>query len=109
VTDERGWEGPLPEAVRLRVAALAADALGALPDDQVPASLTRYRSWAPAHRATRAATPLAVALERDVAFRQQTSARAREAMPELAEALSTGAAPPPADPVVAATVAYQGR
>jgi predicted RNA-binding protein with PIN domain len=109
VTDERGWEGPLPEAVRLRVAALAADALGALPDDQVPASLTRYRSWAPAHRAKRAATPLAVALERDVAFRQQTYARAREAMPELAEALSTGAAPPAADPVDAATVAYLGR
>ena len=108
-TDEPGWDGPLPEPVRVRVAALAADTLGALQDDEVPASLRRYRSWAPAHRAKRAATPLAGALERDVAFRQRTYARALEAMPDLAEALSTGDAPPAADPVDVATVAYLGR
>ena len=36
---EPGWDGPLPEAVRLRVLALASDALGALPDDEVPVAL----------------------------------------------------------------------
>jgi predicted RNA-binding protein with PIN domain len=107
--DEPGWDGPLPEPVRLRVAALAADTLGALQDDEVPPSLKTFRSWAPAQRARRAATPLATAVERDVAFRQRTFSRVREALPELAEALSAGEAPPAADPVDVATVAYLGR
>ena len=35
MSDEPGWEGPLPEPVRLRVVALASDTLGSLSDDEV--------------------------------------------------------------------------
>jgi predicted RNA-binding protein with PIN domain len=106
---EPAWEGPLPDRVRLRVVTLAADTLGSLADDEVPPALKAFRSWAPAQRARRAATPLAAAVERDVVFRQRTFARAREAMPHLVEALAAGTAPPAADPVDVAAVAYLGR
>lgn len=108
MTDEPGWEGPLPERVRLRVVALASDTLGSLKDDEVPASLKSFRSWAPAKR-TRAATPLAAAVERDVVFRQRTFARVREALPDLTAAVEAGEPPPAADPVDVAAVAYLGR
>ena len=38
MSEEPGWDGPLPEAVRLRVVSWAADTLGALPEDDVPAA-----------------------------------------------------------------------
>ena len=88
---------------------LAGATLGALADDEVPVSLRAYRSWAPARRTRRAATPLAAALERDVLFRQRTFARARGVLPDLAAALEEGAVPPAADPVDVAAVAYLGR
>jgi predicted RNA-binding protein with PIN domain len=103
------WDGPLPDRVRLRVVSLASDTLGALADDEVPQALRTFRSWAPAQRARRAATPLAAAVERDVVFRQKTFARAREALPDLTEALGAGTPPPAADPVDVAAVAYLGR
>jgi predicted RNA-binding protein with PIN domain len=106
---EPGWEGPLPEQVRLRVVDYAGEALGALADDEVPAALKPYRGWAPARRARRAATPLAAAIERDVVFRQRTWALARQAMPDLADALADGAPPAAADPVDVAALAYLGR
>jgi predicted RNA-binding protein with PIN domain len=107
--NEPGWDGPLPEQVRLRVVAYAGETLGAIADDEVPAALRLYRGWAPARRTKRAATPLAAAIERDVVFRQRTFARVRDAMPDLADALAAGAAPPAADPVEVAAVAYLGR
>jgi predicted RNA-binding protein with PIN domain len=108
-TVEPGLSGPLPEAVRQRVVGLAAETLAALPEDEVPAPLRAFRSWAPAHRAKRAATPLAAALERDVLFRQRTYARAAAAATGLADALRAGAAPSAADPVDVASLAYLGR
>ena len=101
--------GPLPDAVRLRVVAYASDTLGTLPDDEVPQALKAIKRWAPAHRAKRAATPLAAAVERDVVFRQRVFSRVREALPDLAEALAEGAPPRAADPVDVAAVAYVGR
>ncbi len=106
MSDRAGWEGALPDAVRARVVALAADTLGALADDEVPTALKPFRSWAPARRRTRAATPLATAVERDVVFRQRVSQRAAEADPELAAALAEDAVPPAADPGEAAALAY---
>ncbi|MEO7979354.1 MAG: NYN domain-containing protein [Sporichthyaceae bacterium] len=103
------WDGPLPDAVRSRVVALAADTLGGLADDEVPAALKRFRSWAPQHRRTRAATPLAVAVERDVLFRQRVATAARAALPDLAAALDAGSPPPAADPAEVAAVAYLAR
>ncbi len=106
MNDEPGWDGPLPEAVRSRVVALAADALAALPEDDVPAALKRFRPWSAQHRRTRAGTPLATAVERDVLFRQRVGTVAREAMPDLADALDAGEPPPAADPVDVAAAAY---
>lgn len=104
-----GWEGPLPEPVRARVVTLAADTLGGLADDDVPPQLTRFRSWTPQHRRTRAASPIAAVLERDGLFREQVATRARETMPSLAAALDAGAPPPAADPVDVAALAYLAR
>jgi predicted RNA-binding protein with PIN domain len=103
---EPGWSGALPEVVRLRVVALASDALGALADDEVPASLKPFRRWAPARRTKLAATPLAAAIEHDVLFRQRCAARLREAMPDLAAALEAATLPAAADPVDVAAAAY---
>lgn len=103
------WEGPLPEPVRARVVALAAQVLGELSEDDVPASLRRYRPWAAAKRARLAATPLATALERDVVFRQQVFARAQDDCPDLAAALDAGTVPPAAQPYEVAALAYLGR
>ena len=103
------WDGSLPDAVRSRVVGWAADTLGRLADDDVPTALRRFRSWAPQHRRTRAATPLAAAVERDVAFRQRVAAAAREALPDLAAALDDGSAPAAADPAEVAALAYLAR
>src|SRR5688572_14552307 len=105
----RSPRAPLPDEVRARVVAYASDTLGGLPDDDVPASLKTFKRWAPAHRAKRAATPLASAVERDVTFRQRVFGRVREALPDLAAALAEGDPPPAADPVDVAAIAYLGR
>ena len=93
VKEEPGLHGPLPDAVRARVVGYASETLGAMKDDDVPASLKTFRRWAPAHRTKRAATPLAAAVERDVVFRQRVFARVREELPDLAEVLNEGEPP----------------
>jgi predicted RNA-binding protein with PIN domain len=103
---EPGWEGPLPEAVRLRVVAMASEALGALTEDEVSTALKRFHRWAPARRTKLAATPLAAAVEGDALFRQRVGTRVKAASPALAEALAAGAAPAAADPVEVAAVGY---
>jgi predicted RNA-binding protein with PIN domain len=110
-TDERqpvedGGVGVLPEPVRQRVVALAANALGALPVSEVPASLRQFVRFAPQKRARLAATPIAAALAADGGFRSVVASRVREAMPDLAAALSAGAVPAAADPLDIAAVAY---
>ena len=85
--------------------ALASDALGALGDDEVPASLRPFRRWAPARRTKLAATPLAAAVEHDVLFRQRCGTRLREAMPDLVAALEAETVPAAADPIDVAAVA----
>ncbi|MDP9396822.1 MAG: RNA-binding protein, partial [Actinomycetota bacterium] len=44
-------ERPLPERVRTRVVALAADALAALADDEIPAGLRAFKRFTPARLA----------------------------------------------------------
>ena len=102
----RGLEGPLPEAVRARVVALAADALGAMPVDQLPASLKRVASFAPNRRARLAGTQIAGVLEADDEFRELLAVQVRARVPELAQALDGGTTPAAADPVELAAVAY---
>src|SRR5262245_53604061 len=109
-TDERPIEdsvvGVLPEPVRQRVVALAANALGALPVSEVPASLRQFVRFAPQKRARLAAASIAAALATDGAFRSVVAGRVREAMPDLAAALSIGAVPALANPLDIAAIAY---
>src|SRR4029450_2964292 len=108
---------------------ISANALGALPVGEVPASLRQFVRFAPQKRARLAATPIAAALATDGRFRSVGARRApappmaaplrpdggfrsvvpsrvREAMPDLAAALSAGAVPAAADPLEIAAVAY---
>jgi hypothetical protein len=96
----------LPEPVRLRALALAADALGQVPADQVPARLRPVASFAPARRARLGGTQIAAVLETDGDFRDRVATQVRAAVPALASALDDGQPPPAADPVELAAVAY---
>lgn len=96
----------LPEQVRLRVVALAADTLGALKAEDVPPALRPFARFTPAKRARLAATPLALALAGDAQFRMQVADRVRDGLPDLAAALDAGTPPAAADPFDVAAAAY---
>jgi hypothetical protein len=104
-----GGERPLPEHVRTRIVELAADALTALDADTLPVALRRVARFTPAKRARLAAAPLAAALEADAAFRHRVGAHAASTLPGLADAMAEGSAPPAADPVDVAVLAYLAR
>lgn len=97
---------PLPEAVRLRVTALAADALGALPAEEVPAQLQRFARFTPAKRARLAGVPIAAAVDGDPTFRQRVADRVRAALPLVADEVTAGRLPSAAPPADVAAVAY---
>jgi predicted RNA-binding protein with PIN domain len=96
----------LHEAVRARVLALAAEALGRLAPEHLPASLKRVASFAPARRARLAGSQIAGVLEADEQFRDRIAIQVHAMCGDLARALSEGRAPAAADPVEAASVAY---
>ncbi len=96
----------LPAAVRQRVVAIAADALGRLPADQVPPALLQVARFTPARRAKAGAVALAAALETDAPFRQRVGSRLREVSPELVDAVEAGSRPAAADPAEVAAAAY---
>jgi predicted RNA-binding protein with PIN domain len=96
----------LPPVIRGRVLALAADALGALPADEVPPGLRPFARFTPARRARLAAVPLAHALEHDALLRQRVAARVREALPDVADAVAAGRSAPAAEPVDVASLVY---
>lgn len=98
--------GPLPDGVRQRVIALAADGLGAMPPDEIPVPLRQFARFTPSRRAKLAATPLAGVLENDPVFRQRIAERLRRALPDLAAALESGRPPAAADPLDVAAAAY---
>jgi predicted RNA-binding protein with PIN domain len=99
----------LPEPVRARVLALAAERLGQLAADEVPASLRQFARFTPAKRARLAAAPLATAVDSDPVFRSSVAQALRAAYPELVAALDAGSPPPTADPFDAAAAAYLCR
>jgi predicted RNA-binding protein with PIN domain len=88
------------------VVGLAADALGRMAGEVVPASLVRVATFAPQRRARLAASQIASVLEADDAFRDRVATDVRAQVPDLAQALEAGAAPSAADPVDLAAVAY---
>jgi predicted RNA-binding protein with PIN domain len=95
----------LPEAVRRRVVDVAAERLGALPPEEVPASLRPFAKFAPGRR-RQVVLPIAAALETDEAFREAVARGFRDNSPDLVAALEQGSAVPAADPVDVAAVAY---
>lgn len=101
-----GGEPVLPEPVRLRVVSLAAETLGSLGHDEVPAPLRAAARFTPSKRARLAAGALAAALERDQLFRLRTAERAEAQAPALVAAVRGGECPAAADPVELAVVAY---
>ncbi len=98
--------GPLPDGVRNRVVALAADALGRMPVDALPPALKRVASFAPARRARLAGTQIASVVASDESFREALSRQVRVQIAELAQAIESGSPPPAADPVEVAAAAY---
>jgi predicted RNA-binding protein with PIN domain len=103
---EPALDRPLPEGVRHRVVAIAADAFGGFTFADLPVSLRPYARFTPSRRVKYAATALAAALESDAGFRRKVAAKLREAQPELTEALDGGTPPPAADPLDVAAAAY---
>ncbi|MDI2126114.1 NYN domain-containing protein [Yinghuangia seranimata] len=100
------FKGPLPDGVRQRVIALAADGLGAMTVDEIPVPLRQFARFTPSRRAKLAATPLAGVLENDPVFRQRIAERLRRGLPDLAAALESGRTPAAADPLDVAAAAY---
>lgn len=96
----------LPDPVRQRLVALAADALPHLGAQALPPALRRVAGFEPGRRARVAAGPLAVAVDTDPAFRDRLAAHLRTVMPELVEAVAAGQDLPSADPVQVAALAY---
>ncbi|MDL4771191.1 NYN domain-containing protein [Actinomadura xylanilytica] len=97
---------PLPEAVRQGVVEAAAELIGALPHDEVPAPLRPFARFERRKRAKLAGHPIAALLEKDDAFRLRAAGPLREAQPELVEAVESRDVPPAADPVTVAVIAY---
>jgi predicted RNA-binding protein with PIN domain len=100
---------PLPEAVRQRVVETAAEVVGSLRGEEIPAPLRRVARFEPRRRARLAATPIATQLEKDEEFRERVAEAVRESQPELAVALDSGTVPAAADPVNVAALAYLMR
>lgn len=99
----------LPEPVRARVVALAADVLGSMRGEEIPAVLRPVARFAAAKRARLGAGAIAAALESDPAFRARVFEAASAAMPGVAEVLEQGSPPAAADPVDVAVIAYLQR
>ncbi|MGP4084848.1 NYN domain-containing protein [Streptomyces sp. KR55] len=97
---------PLPEGVRRRVVQIVSDGFGGLTVAELPTQLRQYARFAPNRRAKFAGNAMAAALETDPLFRQRIGEKLREAQPELAGALDSGAPPPAADPLDVAAAAY---
>jgi len=98
--------GLLPEAIRLRVIALAAESLDKVPGERLPPALKRVASFASARRARLAGSQIASVLETDGEFREHLATQVRLQVPGLAQALDSDVRPAAADPVELAAVAY---
>ncbi|WP_328995164.1 NYN domain-containing protein [Kribbella sp. NBC_01245] len=96
----------LPEPVRQRVLALAAQALGAMPATDIPAPLRRFASFAPAKRAKLSASVLGPILDTDEHFRRLIAFEVRREHPELGDAVAEAVPTPSADPAEVAALAY---
>lgn len=106
IASSNGAATTLPESVRQRVLALAAQALGAMPPTDIPAPLRRFASFAPARRAKLAASVLGPTLDTDEHFRRLVAFEVRREHPELGDAVAESQVLPVADPTEVAALAY---
>jgi predicted RNA-binding protein with PIN domain len=104
-----GSETALVEPARAQVVTIAADVLGKLPADEVPATLRAIARFAPAKRQRLGAAALAAALDSDDAFRVRVADVVTEASPDLAAAVRDGTPTTAADPIDISVVAYLTR
>jgi predicted RNA-binding protein with PIN domain len=81
----------LPEPIRARVIAYAADALGALPADHVPGPLKRAALFTPQRRARIAGEQILEQLAADEEFRERIGVQARARQADAAARLAEGA------------------
>jgi predicted RNA-binding protein with PIN domain len=99
----------LVEPARQQVIMLAADLVGRLPTEELPASLRPIAKFAPAKRQRLGAVALAAALDNDAAFRGKVAELVAETSPDLTGAIRDGGSTSAADPVDIAVVAYLTR
>jgi predicted RNA-binding protein with PIN domain len=96
----------LPAAVRAKMVALASQGLAKMPTAQVPGSLRKSVSFAPAKRAKLVGPQLAAAVELDEEFRGHLATQVRALVPETAAALDSGEPQQAPSLVEAAATAY---
>jgi hypothetical protein len=106
VSEEPAGEVGLVEPARLQVLRLAADVLGKLPADEVPAGLRRFARFAPAKRVRMGGPSIAAALDRDDDFRTRVAQTLVDTSPELVDTVREGVATTAADPLDVIAVAY---
>src|ERR1700742_895966 len=94
----------LPEAVRMRLAEIAADAVGEIPAIDIPPPVRPVAKFAPAKRARLGAAPLLGALRNNTAFRTSVTEWAREHRPAVLDLT----APDPAVACAAALLLADG-
>lgn len=99
----------LLEAARQRLVTIAADVLGLLAADELPAALRPIARFAPGKRARLGASALAAALDADAGFRARVAAVVEESTPQLVDAVRSGATTAASDPLDVAVVAYLVR
>jgi hypothetical protein len=96
----------LSEPARQQLVTIAADLVGRLPPDELPAVLRPFARFTPTKRARLGATQLAATLDADDAFRARVAGAVAEALPQLAAAVRDGESTAASDPVDTAVVAY---
>jgi predicted RNA-binding protein with PIN domain len=99
----------LVEPARVQVVTIAADVLGRLPADEVPASLRAIARFAPAKRQRLGGVALAASLDADEVFRAKVADVVADTSPDLTAAIRAGTSTAAADPVDIAVVAYLTR
>jgi predicted RNA-binding protein with PIN domain len=99
----------LSEPARQQLVTIAADLVGRVPPDELPASVRPFARFTPTKRARLGATQLAAALDADDAFRARVADAVADALPQLASAVRDGESTAASDPVDTAVVAYLVR
>ncbi|HEY9562852.1 MAG TPA: hypothetical protein VIR30_03685, partial [Nocardioides sp.] len=107
MTDGVPTPGPMPEAVRSRLLSLSSQALPQITD--LPASVRKVATFAPARRAKLGGGLIASALETDDGFRVHVAKQVGLEMSALTEAVNSGVMPQAADPVDLAVLLWLNR